>query len=188
MVTVRINIRIHPESAQGDTTSGIEFAQTTPVFRTLLGELMERAVRISIGVILLGIALPVATQEVARSSASFITFMDVNIVRPENAHIDRHQTVVVSGKKIIAIGPTANLQPPPGAQRIEAHGAYLLAGLAEMHAHVPHQPASDEYLQDVLFLWAANGITTILARGFPGGQADHASPGVTVHHSCHGWL
>lgn len=127
---------------------------------------MRKVVRIIIGVILPGIALPVAAQEVARSSASSIAFVDVNIVRPEHARIDRHQTVVVSGKKIIAVGPTADLQPPPAAERIDVRDAYLVAGLAEMHAHVPHQPASDEYLQDILFLWAANGITTI--RGMNG--------------------
>lgn len=127
---------------------------------------MRNAVRIMIGIILPGIAFPVAAQEVVRSSASSIAFVDVNIVRPENARIDHHQTVVISGKKITAVGPTAHLQLPPGAQRIDARGAYLVAGLAEMHAHVPHQPASDEYLQDILFLWAANGITTI--RGMNG--------------------
>ncbi len=44
-------------------------------------------------------------------------------------------------------------------------GKYLIPGLAEMHAHVP--PIDDmEPMKDVLFLFAANGITTI--RGMLG--------------------
>jgi imidazolonepropionase-like amidohydrolase len=127
---------------------------------------MEYANRIIVAVILLGITAPGTTQEAVRSAMSPIAFVDVNIVRPEKARVDHHRTVIVSGKKITAVGPVDTVQLPPEAHSIDARGAYLIAGLAEMHAHVPHQPASDEYVQDVLFLWAANGITTI--RGMNG--------------------
>jgi imidazolonepropionase-like amidohydrolase len=127
---------------------------------------MKSLDQIVIALILLGIAPHGTAQEVDDFSTPSIAFADVNLVRPEQGRIDQHRTVVVSGTKIIAVGPTASLQPPPGAKLIDAGGAYLVAGLAEMHAHVPHQPASDEYMQDVLFLWAAHGITTI--RGMNG--------------------
>ena len=122
--------------------------------------------RFGIAVILICVALPGVTQVAGPSATSSIAFVDVNIVRPQSAQIDRHQTVVVSGTKITAVGPAATVLAPPEARTIDARGAYLVAGLAEMHAHVPHQPASDEYVQDILFLWAANGITTI--RGMNG--------------------
>ena len=51
------------------------------------------------------------------------------------------------------------------ATLIEAKGKYLIPGLAEMHAHVP--PVDNlEPMKEVLFLFAANGITTI--RGMLG--------------------
>jgi hypothetical protein len=127
---------------------------------------MRHALRIVIAIICLIKVLPGAAQETSEPTARAIAFVDVDIVRPAHDRIDRHQTVVLRGQKISAIGPGASLQPPPGVREIDARVSYLLAGLAEMHAHVPHQPATDEYLQDVLFLWAPNGITTI--RGMNG--------------------
>jgi len=127
---------------------------------------MRYTARTVIVSLLLGIALHALAQDVVRSAPASIAFVDVNIVRPDNARVDEHQTVVVSGQKIITVGPAAGLSPPAGSRIIEARGGYLVAGLAEMHAHVPHQPTTDEDLQDVLFLWAANGVTTI--RGMNG--------------------
>src|SRR5690606_27369981 len=48
---------------------------------------------------------------------------------------------------------------------IDGRERYLVPGLAEMHAHVP--PSSDRrYLEEVLFLYVANGVTTV--RGMLG--------------------
>src|SRR5690625_4248966 len=41
-----------------------------------------------------------------------------------------------------------------------------MPGLSEMHAHIPSGDADRAYIDDVLFLYLANGITTI--RGMPG--------------------
>lgn len=73
------------------------------------------------------------------------------------------QTVVVRGERIASIGPSASI--PAGARVIEGNGRFLIPGLAEMHAHVP--PANDpRYMEEVLFLYVANGVTT--ARGMLG--------------------
>src|SRR5690606_27999911 len=75
------------------------------------------------------------------------------------------QSVVVRGERIATIGAAADIAIPAGARVIEGRGRYLLPGLAEMHAHVPG--ASDpRYLEEVLFLYVANGVTT--ARGMLG--------------------
>lgn len=77
-------------------------------------------------------------------------------------------TVVVRGERIAAIGPAASVTIPAGARVIDGAGRYLVPGLAEMHAHVP--PAADaRYLEEVLFLYVANGVTT--ARGMLGEPA-----------------
>jgi hypothetical protein len=59
------------------------------------------------------------------------------------------------------------VQVPADARRVDARGKFLMPGLAEMHAHVPpQQNASDEALRDIMFLYIANGVTTI--RGMLG--------------------
>src|SRR5690606_17660036 len=75
------------------------------------------------------------------------------------------QTVVVRGERIATIGPAASVATPPGARVIDGGGRYLVPGLAEMHAHVPGG-ADARYLEEVLFLYVANGVTT--ARGMLG--------------------
>jgi imidazolonepropionase-like amidohydrolase len=55
---------------------------------------------------------------------------------------------------------------PAGATRIDGRGKFLMPGLAEMHAHVPPGSPTEEQLADIMFLYVANGITTI--RGMLG--------------------
>ena len=54
---------------------------------------------------------------------------------------------------------------PPDAVVIDASGRYLMPGLTEMHGHVPGMD-DPQYLEDVLFLYVANGVTTV--RGMQG--------------------
>lgn len=100
-------------------------------------------------------------------------FEDVHVLtmQPEHqGHILRHQTVVVSGDRIVAMGATGSVEIPAGAQRIAGEGRYLLPGLAEMHGHVPPTRSftgiPERYLDDVLYLYLAGGVTTV--RGMLG--------------------
>ena len=76
------------------------------------------------------------------------------------------QTVVVRGDRIVAMGNSASTQVPDGATRIDGRGKFLMPGMAEMHAHIPGGQATDAYMQRVLALFVANGVTTI--RGMLG--------------------
>ena len=49
---------------------------------------------------------------------------------------------------------------------IQGRGKFLMPGLAEMHAHLPGANAPAQLAPDILFLYVANGITTI--RGMLG--------------------
>ena len=71
--------------------------------------------------------------------------------------------VVVKDGKVIAIGK--KLKYGKDALVIDGKGKYLIPGLAEMHAHVPPNENIESH-KEVLFLFAANGITTI--RGMLG--------------------
>ncbi|SNY51379.1 Imidazolonepropionase [Arsukibacterium tuosuense] len=82
----------------------------------------------------------------------------------------RNQRVVVKGDRIIAVGSASEVAIPDGATRIDGQGRFLLPGLAEMHGHVPplvdFSGMPERYLNDVLTLYLAGGVTTV--RGMLG--------------------
>jgi hypothetical protein len=90
---------------------------------------------------------------------------DVTVVPMDRERTISGQTVIVQGGRIARIGPARATPVPRGATRIEGRGRFLMPGLAEMHAHVPPEPET-QWTRDVLFLYAANGIT--FARGMLG--------------------
>jgi imidazolonepropionase-like amidohydrolase len=112
---------------------------------------------------LLAAALPAATL-VAQERAT--AFIDVTVLPMDGDRQLSGQTVVVQGGRITALGPSADVRVPAGATRIDGRGKFLMPGLAEMHAHVPPGNPTQQQLADIMFLYVANGITTI--RGMLG--------------------
>lgn len=94
-------------------------------------------------------------------------FANVSVLPMSSDAVLADRTVVVRDGVIEAAGPSGEVDVPPGATVIEGEGRYLMPGLAEMHAHVPpgNNPPREE-VEDILFLYVANGITTI--RGMLG--------------------
>jgi imidazolonepropionase-like amidohydrolase len=84
---------------------------------------------------------------------------DVTVVPMDSERLLPRQTVVVRAGRIEAIGPHDRTAVPPGSTRIDGRNRYLVPGLAEMHAHVPPNPADVQWTEDVLLLYVANGIT-----------------------------
>lgn len=62
-------------------------------------------------------------------------------------------TVVTSGGKIVAVGPSGSVKIPKGAQRIDVTGKYIIPGLWDMHAHYEQVEWGPIYL--------AAGVTTV---------------------------
>lgn len=114
--------------------------------------------------------LPAASPDAA--GADTIAFVNVNVVPMDREGVLENRTVVVADGRIVAIGDADRLSPPAGVRVIDGRGKYLMPGIAEMHAHIPNPsgPGGDEYMEDVLFLYVAAGITTI--RGMLG-QPEH---------------
>jgi imidazolonepropionase-like amidohydrolase len=98
---------------------------------------------------------------VAANEQGVTAFVNVAVVHPETSEIAPSQTVIVRGSVIESVGMAATLKVPAGAMVVDGEGRYLSPGLVEMHAHVPEARMGREYLEDVLFLWVANGVTTI---------------------------
>ena len=94
-------------------------------------------------------------------------FRNVNVLSMEGETVLSDQTVVIMGNVIHEMGSSQEIQTVSGATVIDATDMYLMPGLAEMHAHVPpgDNPPRDQ-IEDILFLYIANGVTTI--RGMLG--------------------
>ena len=75
------------------------------------------------------------------------------------------QQIVVDSGKIKSIRASVE-NPEAYSQLIDGSGKYAVPGLAEMHAHIPSPNTSRERLEETLFLYLSNGVTTI--RGMLG--------------------
>ncbi|HUP43990.1 MAG TPA: amidohydrolase family protein [Thermoanaerobaculia bacterium] len=102
------------------------------------------------------------------ASADTIVFQNVNVVPMTNDKVLRNQTVIVEDGRITSVGKL-QAKLPEGTRVIDGTGKYLAPGLAEMHGHIPPMTASAHVIEDVLFEYVANGITTVRGMlGHPG--------------------
>ncbi len=107
-----------------------------------------------------------ATQTFPSGQPLPVAFTNVTVLTMEGNRRLYDQTVIVINGRIATIGPSNSTPVPDNATRILGRGKFLMPGLAEMHAHVPPGNPTQEQLADIMFLYVANGITTI--RGMLG--------------------
>jgi hypothetical protein len=129
---------------------------------------------------LLGLAMSVAWMLVvsagpglrageSSSSAREVAFVGVNVVPMDGNRVLNNQTVLVRDGRIAAVGPADSTGVPGGALQVEGRAKYLMPGLAEMHGHIPPPAEPQEFIEAVLFLYVANGVTTVRGMlGAPG--------------------
>ena len=118
---------------------------------------------------LVGVALMVFVALEQSSSAQDLAFVGVNVVPMNRNGILNNQTVIVRDGRIADVGPAASTRVPDGALRVEGRGKYLMPGLGEMHGHIPSPLEPREFIEAVLFLYVANGVTTVRGmQGAPG--------------------
>jgi cytosine/adenosine deaminase-related metal-dependent hydrolase len=110
------------------------------------------------------LTLPVAFASFAQTLP--VVFKDVNVVSMTSPKVAKKMTVVVQNGTIQEIFPNGKRALPERATVIEGAGRYLMPGLADMHAHIPPKDSFGGVTQDVLYLYLANGITTV--RGMLG--------------------
>ena len=104
-----------------------------------------------------------------RPQEPVVAFVDVHVIPMNRDGVLDHQTVIVRGSRIAEMGPAAQVKAPPGAITVDGRGKYLMPGLGEMHGHFPNPSAGPELTENVLFLYLANGVTTV--RGMQGSLA-----------------
>jgi imidazolonepropionase-like amidohydrolase len=122
--------------------------------------------------LLVAVAIAIATAGGAQTGKGgggpTMAFVGVNVVPMDRERVLANQIVLVRNGRILSVGPARSARIPKGAQRIEGKGRWLMPGLAEMHGHVPG-PDDPVYLDDVLFLYVSNGVTTV--RNMSGNEA-----------------
>jgi imidazolonepropionase-like amidohydrolase len=101
--------------------------------------------------------------------AAAVAFENVNVVPMDRERVVERQTVVVVDGRISEMGPAGKVKAPAGAVRVDGRGKYLMPGLAEMHGHLPTPQTPAEVTENILFLYVANGVTTV--RGMLGHPA-----------------
>lgn len=88
-----------------------------------------------------------------------VAFIHVNVITMESESVLMDQVVLIKDAQIELISPFSSAAIPSNYFQIEAKGAYLMPGLADMHTHI-------WYKEDIL-PYVANGITTVLNMGGP---------------------
>jgi imidazolonepropionase-like amidohydrolase len=83
-----------------------------------------------------------------------VAFLHANVVTMNGPEALADQTVLVSGGRITALGPSSKTAVPRNARVVDARGRYLSPGLADMHVHV--------YFPEELPLYPLNGVTSVL--------------------------
>ena len=90
---------------------------------------------------------------------------NVNVLDVATGEIWEHRDVVIDSGRIKSITEHRN-KTRTFETTVNGSDKYLMPGLAEMHAHIPGPSTNNGQLEDVLFLYLSNGITTI--RGMLG--------------------
>jgi imidazolonepropionase-like amidohydrolase len=110
-----------------------------------------------------------ASMQAGAQPPKVIAFTNVSVVPMTGNQVVSNQTVVVTGDRITAIGPVKTTAVPQVATRVDGQGKFLMPGLAEMHGHIPPPTAPREFVDNVLFLYVATGVTTVRGmQGAPG--------------------
>ena len=81
-----------------------------------------------------------------------IAIVDATVIPMDPDGALPHQTVIVHGDRIEALGPVASTPVPAGATTIDGKGRWVIPGLVDMHVHTYDAPA--------LALFVSMGVTT----------------------------
>jgi imidazolonepropionase-like amidohydrolase len=110
--------------------------------------------------------------ETGNDDRTHVAIVGATVIPMDDNKVLSDHTILVEDDRVVAVGPAAEVEVPNGAVRIDGSGRFVIPGLAEMHGHVPSPEQSQEFIDDVLFLYVANGVTTV--RGMLGHEGQLA--------------
>ncbi len=120
--------------------------------------------------LLLATALFISSAHGKHISNATTLIENVNVISWEGrqAKVLTEQTIAIRNGVIVAVA--ADLTAPASARVIDGNNGYVIAGFTEMHGHVPAAVSfggmPERYADDMLYLYIANGVTTV--RGMLG--------------------
>jgi hypothetical protein len=88
------------------------------------------------------------------SGPSTIAFVDATVIAMDRPGAQPHQTVLVRGDAIVALGPVDRVDVPRDAMRVDARGKFLVPGLHDMHVHLDHT-------RGMMALFVEHGVTMV---------------------------
>jgi imidazolonepropionase-like amidohydrolase len=129
-------------------------------FRSALADLMSWLHLTAVILLLAATAVTVGESPHPALALTHLTVIDTagGPSRPD-------MTVIVQGDRILTIGQSASLEPPPNARVIDARGKYLIPGLWDMHVHTVFGDWLPRNERVTLPLFVANGITGVRDMG-----------------------
>ena len=86
--------------------------------------------------ILLAVALLASLA--GHAAENSIAIVGATVIHPERelpAAVERDRTVLITGNRIVRIGPRAGTRVPAGATRINGKGKWVVPGLVDAHVH-----------------------------------------------------
>jgi len=124
---------------------------------------MNRCRHVPRTVLVAALLLPQAQALAQAPERGVYAVTNVSVIPMTEEIVLANQTVVIEGGTITAAGPASETFIPAGATRIDGRGRFVVPGIAEMHGHLPVDPAD---AADYLLLYLAGGATTV--RGMQG--------------------
>lgn len=116
-------------------------------------------------IILTAVLLTSCNQAQKKTSPTATLISNTNIVDVRSGEILENRHVVIDSGKIKNILESIE-NTESYSNIIDGKEKYLMPGLAEMHAHIPPSSTDSKRIEETLFLYLSNGITTI--RGMLG--------------------
>lgn len=111
------------------------------------------------------LVLPPAMVGPARAE-ELLAIRDITLFDVRTKRNRPHQTVLVTGDRITAVGPASELAIPAGARMIEGRDRFLIPGLIDAHVHLTHILFQAGLTGDeILPLFLRHGVTTVRGTG-----------------------
>ncbi len=113
--------------------------------------------------------LAASTALASAQSPTTVAFTNARIIDGTGRAPIERGTLVVTNGRVTAVGPSASVTVPAGAQRIDATGKTIVPGFVNAHGHVEAQmgaalPVRDDLIRR-LRIYALYGVTTVVSLG-----------------------
>ncbi|MBP1767272.1 MAG: hypothetical protein H6P98_1387, partial [Candidatus Aminicenantes bacterium] len=121
-------------------------------------------------------ALGFSQEKQEKKEEPVIALVGATLIDGTGAAPAANMTVLIQGKKIKSVGSSAKVQVPPGAQRIDAVGKWILPGFIDCHIHTGYPFDNMQYFTDtnslatlrsfhMLDMYLRSGVTSVRDAG-----------------------